>query len=237
MKRTTSLLSLLTAASVLATAGVGIASADGRAPAGRNELKPNIVRVPTDVVKTSAVDVWTSAGEGGVLFPGETVNVSFRSRRDAYVTVVDIDTRGRATVLFPENVYDNGYVRGGETVSLPGRHARYQLQVTGPAGVERIVAFASDRPIGGAWRNLLARDAGYDPYDSGLGLGEVIRGRDTVWHASASATVGNVRIRAAGGTAPQVIRTPIVRVPDRDLRMVRSETWFEVAIPGRWYRR
>lgn len=231
MKRKTSLLSLLTAASLLAAAA-GIASADDRA-AGRNELKPNLVRVPTDVVKAPAVDVWTSAGEGGVLFPGQNVNVYFQSRRDAYVTVVDIDTRGRATVLFPETPYDDGFVYGGRTVALPGRHARYRLQVTGPAGTERIVAFASDRPIGDRWRELVARDVRYDGRD--LGLGEVIRGSDVVWHASA--TVGDVRIQAGGGTAPQVVRTPIRRVPDWDLRVVRSETWFQVGIPGRWHRR
>jgi hypothetical protein len=233
MKRRTSLLNLTAAVALLATAVAGTASADTRTLAGRDETKPNLVRVPREVSKPTAVDVWTSAGEGGVMVPGQSVKVYFQSRRDAYVTIVDIDTRGRATVLFPESPYDDGFVYGGETVSLPGRGAPYKLQVTGPAGVERIIALASDEPIRGRWREMVAQDAAYDSRT--LGLNEALRESDVVWNASVTTTVGDTRIRAEAGTAPQLIRTPVERVPRWDLRVVRDETWFQVR-PG-WFRR
>ena len=121
--------------------------------------EPKLIRVPIEDVSDLRVRVWTEPGEGSLVLPGENVSVRFRTDDDAYVVVYVIDTRGRVRVLFPENPYDDGFVRGGNVVRLPGRGAGYRLMVSGPAGVERIVAMASDRPLVGRWQRFADVDA------------------------------------------------------------------------------
>jgi hypothetical protein len=209
----------------LSTAGPALARAD-RGEGGAGALKPQLVRVPTDVVSRGAVSVWTSEGDGARLFPGETVNVFFRTRQNAFVTVVNIDTRGRAHLLFPRG-RDDGFVRAGRTVSIPERGASYKLQVSGPMGTERIIAFASDEPIGRHWRDLVA-DAGYGYEDR---FGRQLDDRGGAWGAAASGQLGNVRIEVAAGR-PLLVETPI-EVDYCRSPIFRDETWFEVVRPGR----
>ncbi len=194
-------------------------------PVGQGTYAPDLVRVP--VGRDLDVQVWTDAGDGGLVRIGETMNVNFRTSRDAYVAVYDIDPAGNARLLFPEDPRDDGYVRGGRTVSLPGRGAGYRLMVTGPSGSERIVAVASDRPLAGRWREFAEedlRDASYRGADRGrrsyaVGVGAVLdsRGGPTV-------NVHGV-VRSDSRLAP--VSPQLVRVPVRDA-VSRDETWFEV---------
>lgn len=213
---------------------VADAGHEGQAPAARdgivNRLEPNLVPVPT-TPSHGAVRVWTSGGEGQLFYPGENVEVFFRTNRDAYVVVVDIDTRGRARLLFPTRSRDDGFVEAGRTMALPGRRAGYRLMVTGPAGLERIVAFASDSPIADEWEDLLADDLGC------LGCAEKpdfhgVRG--SAWSASLSIDTGNARIElASASTKPQIVRRDLgpqlVPVPITSCFLDRDETWFRVA--------
>jgi len=223
MKR--KLLTLTLSAMLLAAAGTLTAFADPRD--GVDGIQPNLVPVPRGGHNNLKIDVWTRQGEGAVLYPGQSVDVFFRTKRDAYVVVVNIDTRGRARLLFPTRRYDDGFVRGRRTVAIPGPHARYRLQVTGPAGVERIVAFASNEPLVWRWRQLIDDD-GY--YQSGV-LDEVKR--RSSWGASAGLSTNDFEVHLAkrGGTQPNLVKAPIhprVRRVYRP-RVWSDETWFEVA--------
>ena len=59
------------------------------APLPAPELRP----VPVPGHRELNVDVWTDAGRGAVVHPGERVNVYFRTTRDAYVALYDVDLR------------------------------------------------------------------------------------------------------------------------------------------------
>jgi hypothetical protein len=201
-----------------------------------------LVRVPTGHASPT-VDVWTSEGDGALVHPGEAMKVFFRTNRDAYVIVVDIDTRGRASLLFPARQYDDGFVRGRRTVALPERGAPYKLQVTGPAGVERIVAFASDEPLTGQWRRLVAEEAyrqDRDLSDGRFGDGRFEDGRferssTTLWNATATVLTDDLGVTVAAGN--RSLQEKLVRVPVNDAcDFTMAETWFRVA-PGRFGRR
>jgi len=189
-------------------------------------IKPNLMPVPKKVYKNPKVEVWTRQGEGAVLSPGQSVDVFFRTKRDAYVVVVNIDTRGRARKLFPTGRRDDGFVRGRQTVAIPRRGAPYRLQVTGPAGTERIIAFASDEPLAWRWQELIDDDL-YD--QSRL---HHRRDRSLSWGAEATFSTRNAQVRLAGrgGSAPNVVRTPIrpQLEPVYRPRVFRDETWFSV---------
>jgi len=190
----------------------------------RDRVAPKLVRVPDNdngpVYDRGVVAVWTQRGAGSSFHPGERMKVSFRPREDAYVVLIDIDTRGRANLIFPDDRYDDGFVPAGHTVTLPGRNAGYKLQVTGPAGVERIVAFASDEPLVDHWQDLIDNDV------ADLGWSQP---RYTSWNAGLSVNSGNVRgTVAAGGVQRNGLEPRVIRVPDGPEFLSRDETWFRV---------
>src|SRR5215470_13540250 len=93
----------------------------------RDRVAPQLQRVPDEdngpVYDRGIVDVWNQGGTGVAVHPGQRMKVSFRTHEDAYVVLIDIDTRGRANLLFPDNRFDDGFVQAGQTVTLPGRNA------------------------------------------------------------------------------------------------------------------
>ncbi len=194
-------------------------------------LKPNLAPVPKVVARPNQVDVWTNWGDGAVLSPGQTVDVFFRTRRSAYVVVVNIDTRGRARLLFPTRPYDDGFVSGRHTVAIPERGARYRLQVTGPRGVERIVAFASDMPLVDLWPELIDQEI----YQSGVyrtSRRSPLRAAKVGLRISAAGS--SVELAGRGALQPQLLETPIE--PGYDIyrnNIFSAETWFEVGRRGR----
>lgn len=221
MKR--KLLVLTLTGMLMITAGSLTAFAEGGRDGGG--LKPNLVPVP-GLPGPAGIDVWTNHGDGAVLVPGQTVDVFFRTRQDAYVVLVNIDTRGRARLLFPERGHDDGFVRGGWTVAVPGPGARYRLQVTGPFGTERIVAFASDVPLVDHWRSLV---------DGGYHRTSIRKPRLSLRGAVEANLGGTVEVAARGRYDTQLRRTPVRdRAPVCGTRLVSDETWFEV---GRRWRR
>src|SRR5262245_37742486 len=190
----------------------------------RDRVAPKLVQVPDDdngpVYDRGIVDVWNQRGTGASFHPGQKMKVSFRTHEDAYVVLIDIDTRGRASLLFPDNRFDDGFVRAGRTVNLPGRNAGYKLQVTGPAGVERIIAFASDEPLADHWQDLIDNDV------ADLGWSQP---RYTSWNAGLSVNTGNVRgMVTANGVERSQVSPQLVRVPDGPQFLGRDETWFRV---------
>lgn len=194
-------------------------------------VEPKLVPVP-DPSGRSAIEVWTNRGEGALVHPGQSMEVFFRTRVDAYVAIVDIDTRGRARLLYPTSRWDDGFVRAGRTVTLPGRRAGYRLMVTGPAGLETIAAFASDRPIAGDWEALIADEYGCLGCAEGTDLSG--HGHGVAWQVALGLNTGNVRIELASGSSkPRITRDGLdprlVPVPVTPCFLDRDETWFRVS--------
>jgi hypothetical protein len=213
----------------LSMLSIGLPIATSSAQTTRDRVSPQLMPVPDDDYGRGSdrgiVDVWNQGGTGVSVHPGQRMKLSFRTHEDAYVVLIDIDTRGRASLLFPDNRYDDGFVRAGHTVTLPGRNAGYKLQVTGPAGVERIVAFASDEPLVDQWQDLIDNDLA----DLGCSQPRTFTG----WNASMSVNTGNVRgTVAAGSASPNVVRRDLsprlIQVPEGPQFLGRDETWFRV---------
>ncbi|HEU5183450.1 MAG TPA: DUF4384 domain-containing protein [Gemmatimonadaceae bacterium] len=90
------------------------------------------------------VELWVS---GDNLFRrGDRARVYFRTDEDAFVTVVRIDTDGRLEILFPEDPYDAGEVRGGHTYRVYG-HGHESFVINDYPGLGYIFAIASWEPF------------------------------------------------------------------------------------------
>jgi len=109
------------------------------------EGRREVVRVASG--PTLAVDVWTDRGERAVYYPGEKIKVYFKVNEDAYVVLYDVDTEGRVRLIYPLDPYSDGWVRGGTTYRLPPHDSHWNLNVSGPSGIDYIVAVASTEPF------------------------------------------------------------------------------------------
>lgn len=78
---------------------------------------------------------------------GQPLRVMVRPRQDAYITVVDVGSSGRVSVLYPNHFQRNAKVRAGSIVMIPGDQAKWQINVSGPAGTDLIKVFASRQPL------------------------------------------------------------------------------------------
>lgn len=127
MKRLlTAVLAVLTATAALAQPGVQTRGVQ-------------VVPQPNRPGQSLDVRVWTDRNEYRV---DDTIRVSYRANRDAYVLIFSKDADGKTRQLLP-NAYDSdNFVRGGQTYTIPNRG--YSLQVTPPKGRETIsiVAFS-----------------------------------------------------------------------------------------------
>jgi Domain of unknown function (DUF4384) len=71
---------------------------------------------------------------------GETVKVGFEAPRDGYVTLVNVGTSGRITILYPNAYAPDHAVKAGRTYFVPAPGDPYELTLGGPEGVELVYA-------------------------------------------------------------------------------------------------
>jgi TolB-like protein len=113
---------------------------------------------------------------------GDTAVIGFSADKDCYVTIFDFSTDGSIAVLFPNRYQRNNRVVAGREYRVPSPDAGYSIQVRGPAGIERLKLFATDKDI-----ELYAKDYSQspfsvvDPEDDGFvrGLQTVVDGMAT----------------------------------------------------------
>ena len=121
----------------------GSESAAGATPAVSSfHVVPEIGRAPRhpSFGDGPSVRIWISGDN--VFRPGEDARVYFSADQSAYVTIVRIDTDGRMDVLWPESPRDDGWIRGGRTERVRGRHGSW-LRIDDDPGMGYVFAIAS----------------------------------------------------------------------------------------------
>lgn len=73
---------------------------------------------------------------------GDQVRYRFGSDRDAWLTVIHIDSFGVATVLYPSRVDPESRLKGGVDREFPA-----ELTIEPPLGLEDLFAFATPEPV------------------------------------------------------------------------------------------
>lgn len=170
--------------------------------------RPSQQRVP--------VTVWTDRVDATFRI-GEPLAIHVRPDRDAHITVVNIGSSGRATVLFPNQFQRDTRVRAGQVLTLGGPGAGYQIVPQGPAGVELVHVVASTRPLTLPELNQLAGQPGVSPFVSlSRGADEVMRDlalQATGPQAIAQQGQGGMATLLIRVLAPQPAAAPAVAVP------------------------
>jgi hypothetical protein len=88
--------------------------------------------------------LWTDKAQRKI---GEAVKVFFQPNRDGYVTLVNVGTSGKITILYPNAYMPNHQVKAGQTYSVPGADEPYELTLSGPAGIELVYAVFTTSPM------------------------------------------------------------------------------------------
>lgn len=91
-----------------------------------------------------SVQLWTDRTTYRV---GEPIHFYFRAERDCYLNLVDINSEGEISLLFPNRFDSNNRVQGGKTYCIPGDNYGFALEAMPPTGSDRIYAIASTRPL------------------------------------------------------------------------------------------
>jgi len=87
--------------------------------------------------------LWTDKTQHKI---GDAVKVFFQANRDGYVTLVNVGTSGKITILYPNTYTPNHAVKGEQTYSVPGAADQYELTLSGPEGVELVYALFTTVP-------------------------------------------------------------------------------------------
>ncbi len=73
---------------------------------------------------------------------GDLIVIQAEADATCYLTVISIDARGKATVLYPNDFEQDNRIARGESIEIPGGNAPYQLRFKGE-GPETLVARCS----------------------------------------------------------------------------------------------
>lgn len=73
---------------------------------------------------------------------GEKVNLYFKSEKDCYLTLLNYGTSGKLTVLFPNSLFKDNFIKANTIYAIPGRDYPFDYIINGPPGIERIKAIA-----------------------------------------------------------------------------------------------
>ena len=74
---------------------------------------------------------------------GDKIVVYFRSDEDCYLTLFNIGTSGKLTILFPNYLFQNNFTRADRIYAIPGDEYPFEYELSGPPGVEKIKAIAT----------------------------------------------------------------------------------------------
>lgn len=77
---------------------------------------------------------------------GEQLKINLRVLRAGYLRIAYIGASGEVSELLP-NQYQSTKVKANTELFLPSKAAKYKLEITGPIGVDKIVAVFSELPI------------------------------------------------------------------------------------------
>ncbi len=103
--------------------------------------------VPTDL----EVETWVDRDPAGLgnstYFFGDKIRIYTRVNQDAYVYLFNVNADGQIDLILPNAYNPNNYLRAGETRVFPENGARYEFTISGPAGVDQVLAVASRTPL------------------------------------------------------------------------------------------
>lgn len=132
-----------------------------REPATMSRLNRRKMTGISNPASDFTVDVWTApapaAGARDIVVAGrkkktiyrigQKIVVGFRANRDCYLTLLNIGTSGKLTVLFPNSLHKDNFLQAGRDYQIPASNDEFEYELQGPTGIEKIKAIATLKPV------------------------------------------------------------------------------------------
>lgn len=123
---------------------------------------------------------------------GEEIVIHLQGNRDFYGRIVNIAADGTITQLLPNAFRKESHFKAGVTYRIPSEQDGFRLVVSPPFGVEQIVAYASEAPLGDVAMT-----------DAGAGLGQFSGSRESLGIKTRSIQVAPAKKPPSAATKPQ----------------------------------
>lgn len=102
---------------------------------------------PTDLSVQTWVDRDPSGYGNSTYYFGDNIAISVQVNQSAYVYLFNVNANGNIDLILPNQLNADNYLQGGEVRQFPQSGSRYQFNVTGPSGVDQVLAVASRQPL------------------------------------------------------------------------------------------
>lgn len=84
---------------------------------------------------------------GGAFRLGDKIHVCFKSSRRCYLTLLNIGTSGKLTVLYPNGLHQDNLIQPNRLYRIPGDEYGFEYVLQGPAGSEKLIAIATEEKV------------------------------------------------------------------------------------------
>ena len=98
-----------------------------------------------DAAAPLTVKVWTDQKSYRA---GDEITVLVEGNRDFYARVLNISSEDSIVQILPNAYHTSDHFMGGRTYRIPGDGDPFKLQVQPPYGLDKIVVYASESPLG-----------------------------------------------------------------------------------------
>ena len=78
---------------------------------------------------------------------GQKIVVGFRASRDCYLTLLNVGTSGKLTVLFPNSLHPDNFIQAARDYRIPEADDDFEYELQGPPGVEKLKAVATLKKV------------------------------------------------------------------------------------------
>jgi hypothetical protein len=78
---------------------------------------------------------------------GDKVTVRFQAGHDCYLTLLNIGSSGRLTILFPNALHRDNFITAGRVYEIPGPGDDFDFELQGPPGTEKLKAVATQTRV------------------------------------------------------------------------------------------
>jgi len=95
------------------------------------------------------VKVWVTDENRNDFRVGEKVVFNFRSDEDCYLLMINTDSKGNISLIFPNRLYRDSFIRGGEGKNIPDERMgkMFELKFGEPSGEETVKVIATKKPL------------------------------------------------------------------------------------------
>lgn len=147
---------------VVGTVGYLFFEQKNKAEGGDQATMSQLLGEKINVIRNSSgnfsVQVWTTvagtaagsrdikvvpSSKGAEYRVGDNIAVHFRADRDCYLTLVNIGTSGKLTILFPNAFHRDDFVSANKEYEIPAEGYGFEYELQGPPGVEKLKAIAT----------------------------------------------------------------------------------------------